>query len=179
MVHPFRQIFLSGDFSSLTHPAHHIKHNGWRQGQVIWRQELGRQDVRGRRSQEAAESLCPRRSSGMSRRPMHFFLPCSRHLCGFCRVRPTDSCSVSSTRHAFDVAPFDAVGPNVRTSRTSASPSQCARASQPSRRQSNSATATRLPSAPPPAPMHDDICDGGGGDATRVLCCPLSLCMLT
>ena len=43
---------------------HRQSSNGWRQGQIVGRKELGRQDVGQRWSQEAAEPLCPRRSPG-------------------------------------------------------------------------------------------------------------------
>lgn len=54
------------DLPASFHPS---INNGWRQGQVFWRQELGWQDL-GRRSQEAAEPLCASWPSGKSRQQL-------------------------------------------------------------------------------------------------------------
>jgi hypothetical protein len=48
--------------------------NGWRKGKVFWWQELGRQDIGRRWSQEAAESLGPRWSAGKPTSTCFLFL---------------------------------------------------------------------------------------------------------
>ena len=56
---------------------------GGRKGQVFWRKEFGWKDFLGRGTQEAAEQVCSRRSSGYFSR---FYYELSRHLRYFCAI---------------------------------------------------------------------------------------------